>query len=91
MHVHLALQSRTCMRAATAAAHTLPFLLRTKNALRPCPYPQVRVFSRNCEDKSGQFPDVAQQVLAAAEGEPGCGAYGDLHDLLVDWSTLAVA
>lgn len=32
---------------------------------------QVRVFSRNCEDRSGQFPDVAQQVLAAAQGEAG--------------------
>lgn len=34
------------------------------------------MFSRNCEDKSGQFPDVAQQVLAAAQGELGRVARG---------------
>ena len=30
---------------------------------------QVRVFSRNCEDRSPSFPDVADAVRAAASGE----------------------
>ena len=31
---------------------------------------EVRVFSRNCEDRSQAFPDVATAIRTAAEGEP---------------------
>jgi DNA ligase-1 len=30
----------------------------------------VKVFSRNCEDRSASFPDVADAVRAAAAGAP---------------------
>lgn len=29
---------------------------------------QVHIFSRNCEDKTPMFPDVANQILAASSG-----------------------
>ena len=32
----------------------------------------VRVFSRNCEDRTPSFPDVAEIVRAAAIGAPSC-------------------
>lgn len=31
----------------------------------------VRIFSRNCEDQLGRFPDAAQQILEAAQGDRG--------------------
>ena len=44
---------------------------------------QVKVFSRNCEDRSTHFPDVADAIRAAAAGEcctPGVAVqHGSVH------------
>ena len=36
---------------------------------------EVRIFSRNCEDRSQAFPDVATAIRTAADGEPDLTAF----------------
>ena len=40
---------------------------------------RVHLFSRNCEDRSASFPDVADAVRAAAAGAPSPETFCTLH------------